>query len=467
MKSQHRSRTFFLALISSHLLLTSLFLDRWITPNPTSRALPVAALVERGTLSIDGWESLTHDKSLIRGHYYSDKAPLSSLVVVPVYAFLRAAGILPKPEGGYVGHYPLLLGDILCGSLPFCLLILLITMKLRREHLPYSVLWATMACYGGYLFLYAGTFFGHLLAMLFLVMAYKALAEDTRPFQAGLWLGAAFLTEYTLLLALPIWGVQSWIKNRRFRDSLFLTLGAIPAVLSALLYNWLLSGNPLAMPYGYVSDPGFAAMKKAYGFAIPQMTALYGLTVGPSRGLFIFAPNLAAFIWLGIMACRKRPLQLRPLVTDYVAGFSVGFMLLISSYYMWDGGWAYGPRHLIPMTGLWLYRGLPALARHISKAVFFGLSLVGLTGALLAKITVQYMIPPNYRFPPLDLIIPSLAEDKLNHDGLLERWLDIDPIRSLAAWVALFVAVIIGLTILERRMTTVNGERRSVPPIAA
>ncbi|MFN6115556.1 MAG: hypothetical protein ACK46C_06710, partial [Flavobacteriales bacterium] len=67
------------------LLLCSWHLDSGHNANTLSRAAMVAALVEHGTLQIDAYHTLTEDKALVKGHYYSEKAPLPALLVAPFW----------------------------------------------------------------------------------------------------------------------------------------------------------------------------------------------------------------------------------------------------------------------------------------------------------------------------------------------------------------------------------------------
>ena len=46
----------------------------------------VRAIVEQGTVRIDGYETNTGDLAYRDGHYYCDKAPGLSFAAVPVYA---------------------------------------------------------------------------------------------------------------------------------------------------------------------------------------------------------------------------------------------------------------------------------------------------------------------------------------------------------------------------------------------
>ena len=67
-----------LVFVAVNLLLSAYFLDAVPSPNPTSRALPVLTIYEEGTYAIDTYEKFTMDKSFVNGHYYSDKAPLTT-----------------------------------------------------------------------------------------------------------------------------------------------------------------------------------------------------------------------------------------------------------------------------------------------------------------------------------------------------------------------------------------------------
>jgi hypothetical protein len=59
--------------------------------NELSRALPLLSFIEEGALHIDARHQLTGDKAFVGGHYYSDKAPGTTLLALPVYALARAA----------------------------------------------------------------------------------------------------------------------------------------------------------------------------------------------------------------------------------------------------------------------------------------------------------------------------------------------------------------------------------------
>src|SRR5436305_1982384 len=61
------------------------------------------AIVDRGTISLDGYEDQTGDKAYFRGHYYCDKLPGFPLLAVPPYAAARALLRLPPHPVGAKG----------------------------------------------------------------------------------------------------------------------------------------------------------------------------------------------------------------------------------------------------------------------------------------------------------------------------------------------------------------------------
>ncbi len=80
--------TFLLVFFMLNLLIGSFYLDIWKNANTTSRALPIITYFEDGTFRFDKYHELTCDKSFINGHYYTDKAPLPTYVVLPFFGAL-------------------------------------------------------------------------------------------------------------------------------------------------------------------------------------------------------------------------------------------------------------------------------------------------------------------------------------------------------------------------------------------
>jgi hypothetical protein len=62
---------------------------RWADPNQNSRLNMVFAVVEDGTFQIDRYVENTVDYAKVGEHYYSDKAPGTAFLGIPIYAGLK------------------------------------------------------------------------------------------------------------------------------------------------------------------------------------------------------------------------------------------------------------------------------------------------------------------------------------------------------------------------------------------
>jgi hypothetical protein len=76
------------------------FMPQWADWNIDSRLDLVHAIVDDHSLSIDRYDANTWDKALYRHHYYSDKAPGTAMLGVPVYAAFVAAHRVPLLGAG-------------------------------------------------------------------------------------------------------------------------------------------------------------------------------------------------------------------------------------------------------------------------------------------------------------------------------------------------------------------------------
>ena len=119
----------------------------------------------------------------------------------------------------------------------------------------------------------------------------------------------------------------------------------MPAILIYAWYNYSLTGNPFTFIFYYTDFETFSkGIKNNYGFSIPSLESLYGLLLSPYMGLLWFFPVLGFYI------LNWSKSQGRRLIKDPVLINSLALFLLISSYFIWWGGYSWGPRYLIPMA---------------------------------------------------------------------------------------------------------------------
>jgi hypothetical protein len=460
-------RLAWLCLVLGHALLSFYFVDARFTANPLSRALPVVSLYERGNLRIDRHHTLTPDKAKINGHYYSDKPPLASAITALAFGAVRP--LLPRPvdpaaRAALQTRTAMVLGGLLSGSVPFLALLLACVAGARALPLARRAWLVPLAVYGGFLHIYAGVLMGHLLGAALLLLAYRDLFERDRPVRAGLLLGLAFLAEYPLALALPLWGVQRAVARRGRGDAIGLGIGFAPAAVLGAAYNLYLTGDPFTFAYKFNATEQFAALDRAYGLAWPSLETLYGLSFSPFRGVFFYAPVVLVLLWSILRTSRGR--AARGLLADgALAFFLLSFLFYASRanepWPIWTGGYCYGPRYLIPATALLVYRGLQTLGpRDRSRCALVAVAgALGVAFAWSATVTTGYLagndLEPN---PIFDVVLPHLLGTGPDGRSSVLGALTPTPVRTAnLLWLPLFCATLAIPAWLFRRAGAAAG----------
>lgn len=411
--------------------------------NCVSRGLMVQAIVETGSLQIDPWHDLTGDKSLIDGHYYSDKAPLPALVMVPFWWAAVHGGWKSSPPAGERSYDLLRMAGFLVGSVPFAIIVFLFWQRARRSHGAISpVLLATLPFFGSFLFVFSGSFFAHLMAAALLLGAWIAIERD-RPILAGALGAAAVCCEYPLVIFPAYWGLL-WLLRRKWPHVLRMAAGALPFIVLLLVYNHALTGN--AFSIGYDHEAHYQFMDDAYGFGLPRAAALWGLSFSDYRGLFFYMPVLLPALVAAITTRTAVRSWYDPIVVP-----SVLFFLVICSYGMWWGGWSYGPRHLSAVAVLLAWQWWPALSRVLwMRWPIMVLGIAGLVLAMAAKLTCWFGVPTDARHPLTEVIGKHLREGWYTDQHLLNGWgVPVD--TGAMIYCALFIVAIGFLLWMDRR----------------
>ncbi|MBL7945428.1 MAG: hypothetical protein JNN32_05145 [Flavobacteriales bacterium] len=393
------------------LFLVTLFFSTWHldqgqNANTVSRAASVAALVEQGTWSIDAFADLTNDRAKVNGRYYSEKAPLPALLVVPIHWVLRRTDLIGTSDAAHINVDLLRLGGALCGSLPFAVIVVLCWLNLQRRTPGRSdvpLVWATL--FGSFLFIYSGSFFGHLMGAAFALGALHALERGQHGL-AGALTGCAVLCDYPLMLFAGCWAlhlaITSYRSGRSPRALLRFVGAALPFAAALVLYNIVVFGSPFSVGYDHLDAYASESGSMIEGF---RPEALIGLTLSPYRGLIPHMPVLA----LGLVAWALAARQERHPVGLLVALPAVLTLLFVCSVGMWWGGWAFGPRHLTTVAVLLAYRTLPRIAAlPWSRIPLSLLGFIGLAYAFMAKSTVWYSLPTGILRPFSDIILPTV-----------------------------------------------------------
>lgn len=427
------NKSFILIFFFSNLLLSSFYLDTWLNPNTTSRVLQVRSLYEDGTLWIDKYHEETIDKSMVNGHYYPDKAPLPVFLIYSIYNPLANAGILPEPNKDN-GKSIFLLGSFVTGSLCFSLILLLIFNMLisNGKTLFEASILSTIPFYASMFFVYAGTFYAHIMVVLFVLMCLELLRQDKQYFLAGLFAGAAFLSEYLTAVIFFIFFFQI-IYNHGFKKALLFGLGILPFILSLATYNFNTTGNPLKTLYAYQV---YYELQNG-GFSWPSMKNLFLMIFSPWRGIIFYTPIVLVFLPL---LKNVSKLNLKDWLGNYTILPVVIYFLVLSAFKEWPGGWSYGTRYLMPALGIMIYSGLSLLKwSEINRFLLTYAFGLGIIHAFSAKLSIQYSIPSTIKFPFIKNILPNVLNGNYNDQSILSHMFGIGAQQSAFVFLALFV----------------------------
>ncbi|MCL4295963.1 MAG: hypothetical protein KJ077_09560 [Anaerolineae bacterium] len=440
------------------------FFPRWADWNQNSRLDQVLAVVDQRVLYIDAYRANTGDYAFYEGHYYSDKAPGTAFIGIPLYMIFKISLqplldnlMSPIQESS---SFDSTLRDegtgITADKVRFALLLYFVTFF--SVSIPSAALGVTLYRFlgnfsqvelykigitlayglGTIAFPYSGLFLGHQLAASLLFIAFYILfGWQGRPIGkkelviVGLLLGYAVITEYpTAIIAVCLFIYALYQLNKKPQIFWVIGGGLLPAVL-AMLYNYSIFQTPLPVAYKYSVlfpehfDSGIL------GFSYLRPDALWGMSFSPFRGLFFLSPFLLLSIpgfLLWLVSGKYR--------AELVVVFSsvVSFFLFISSTAAWSGGFAVGPRYLcalVPFLVLPQIFFLEHFGKRWSDNLFLGLALASIVLVWIQTTSGQQF--PDYSLNPLlDYSLPRLLSGDIARNlGMMlgfSRWYSLLPL---------------------------------------
>ena len=431
-----------------NLILSTFYIDIWQNANTTSRALPIITFFEEGTFRIDKYHHLTVDKSYVNGHYYTDKAPLPTFYVLPIFGTAVNTGIIQSvDDGSLFGKHIYILGGIFAASIPFVIILLILISGISPTAKGISpVILVMLPVYGSFIFVFTGTFFAHVMSGLLLLLSYIYLKKGAWIL-SGLFAGLCFLSEYNLAVIFAVWGILIVYRQRNLKPLIYFALGVLPSLIAIGIYNYHFTGSPFNMLYKYHT---FDQHSSAYGFGFPTFESLWGLSFSPYRGVFFYAPILIIFLILAFNRFKKERFGI--LTNNYLVSPSIVYFLFIASFFAWWGGWTIGPRFLTGIVILVLYEGIRYLAKNpLPKPIFYFLSFAGLLVIFLSKGTIAYSAPTEVYSPLFDLIIPELIKGNFNPNNVMTIVFQVKPFYSFIIYLLLFSLSLYLLTYLYPR----------------
>lgn len=445
MKLSRNVAVFFLV----NLFLTAFYLDPWFNPNSVTRALTVQSLVNEGNFQIDAEHERTIDKSLIDGHWYSEKAPFPAMLVAPFFKTVKLFIGEPDNTDAEIRSI-LILSSFLCAALPFAILVTLLFIQLKQI-IPHdqAVLWSLLPFYGSFVFVFAGSFFSHVFTGSLLLFSYLLLKKEHSLFLAGTLAGGAFLSEYPTAIIVGLWGVLLLYRTRSFKNFILYSAGVLPFIVFLLIYNYRITGSPFTMLYAYVE-----LMPEGYGLGLPDPVVAFRLLFGQYRGLLFYMPVLALVLFYLI---KNKVYQNRGFFTHYMVVPFTAYFLVFSSYQDWWGGWSYGPRQLIPIAIPIAFEGMRYLSKQIiNRKLFWGVTGFGLLCAFLAKTTILYNLPTDYQYPMIEVVWSKLMNGTFNDGNLLSILFGAKAYWANSFWIVLFSGLIFWQYRFQSRKPSIN-----------
>ena len=198
----------------------------------------------------------------------------------------------------------------------------------------------------------------------------------------------------------------------------------MPVVISIALlgyYNWIRFGNPL--------DSGYVEYEN---FRHSLWNGLAVVLLSPGKSLFLYSPLLILAVSVGwIRFMRDHRLEAMALMSG-----ATGLLLVTAKWWDPEGGWAWGPRLHVGLTGLltvFLYPLFDVSRRHraaLGFAMLFGLG-VQMLGATVDFARVIGDLPAHLQPPGSEAMVfdPAYSPFDLHAGYLLAGRLDL-------AWVS-------------------------------
>ncbi|NTU46195.1 glycosyltransferase family 39 protein [Candidatus Roizmanbacteria bacterium] len=368
---------------------------------------------KRFDLPLDFANFSAPDVGYHKGKFFSYFPPGISFLIMPLYLF------------GSTLNLNLLLAY---ATIPLISVLSLIMLYLIASQIFRFPLWVSLASVMIYAFAttswsYAITIYQHSATTFLLLLMYYAVWKYTQAQKmrvvwalvVGFSYGVSFFFDYPnafLLLPIMIYFLISTVRYTAFRSKITVGLsptiiltGASVAIMMIIFgsYNYKTYGNWKTLA-NHLPRYEITNLEKIKQYEKQKVTArlggvfleerlpngLYELTVAPDKGLFLFSPILLLAIIGIIMSSKKMKLDRFILLCIIFTN-----LLLYASFSDPWGGWAYGPRYLIPsMAILSLFVGvylssirLQGIAKIATLILFIVSSSIALLGALTTNAT--------------------------------------------------------------------------------
>lgn len=453
------------------------FLPRWADWSQDSRLDLTLAIVDEHTLSIDNYYENTGDYALFNGRHYLDKAPGPSLMAVPIYAAIKPVlqsapikGILQRMANQPAFESTLRAGGTGLLEVKVYRAVLLYILTAMLVALPSAALgvllfrvlgifalstgWRAVIVltYGlaTSAFAYSGAFYSHQISAFLLFCAFYIAMRPSitrrkwlSPYLVGLMIGLAMISEYPTALIGGALFVFCVLRKRSLEERFAIVLGGLGPGLVLSAYDWAIFGTILPVGYEYSALYQNLHSIGLISLTYPHADAMWGITFGSFRGLFFLSPVLLLAV-LGFVSWGLRGANRG---VFWLSAFScLSFFLFNGSSAMWQGGFAVGPRYLVPMLPF-LALGLGSFvqtAGHL-RPVRWLFGILGVYSLVVTWLeTISGQGYPDWTLNPLvNYSLPKFMKGDIARNlGMLIK------VEGIASLLPLLALLVIGATVL-------------------
>lgn len=368
----------------------------WVGWNEESRISLAKSISREGELHIDTYANFTGDRSFYKGHYYSEKAPGTSFLAVPIVSLSdlisRFLIMNDKPEPiliqekvfrsiiSFYDNLPFqesliqILSITILSVIPGTLLGLVIyrTTLLFVENDFYCLLTAFFFGLGTLIMPYSSVMMGEILAAflgftgIYIIIKNRELYGKMEKSEssyisliaAGTLLGFSFVISYMMFLVIVPTILLQFRYVKLKKTPLFL-LGIAIGMAPILFYNSSIYESPFHFTFEDIDpeiSPCHAEMEldcqtvsnldQDY-WLYETITVLPGVAKGlfnPYRGLFFYYPFLIVSV-LGLYKLYKKDGK----IAFYVLTIFLLFSLFTNYYPSWEGGSSFSMRYFVSL----------------------------------------------------------------------------------------------------------------------